>query len=222
MEFYVLKNSEAVNQKTTEYFSVRRKYGQAPRCSSCGEYIGSLEWLPPYEAEIKLWGDSFSDIAFGGESDLLVSERFRDLYEAARLTGFKGFDPVKIVKIETNRKNRGLEPPNYFHVAVVLDTASVDDRASGLVREQTPTCVECRSSGPIKFERLLLQKNSWSGTDVFYARGLPGTILVSARFAEFYKSKNIEGGMIVPAAEYRYDRDNFSWMDAYGKEEKGE
>jgi hypothetical protein len=38
---------------------------EAPRCPTCGRFVGMLKWQPPYRVEMDTWGDHFGDLAFG-------------------------------------------------------------------------------------------------------------------------------------------------------------
>jgi len=58
-KFYVLLNSDVDDRKNavTDFLkedSARR--GIAPKCLTCGKYIGMLPWLPPFRAELEVWG----------------------------------------------------------------------------------------------------------------------------------------------------------------------
>lgn len=212
-EFYVLQDSHDIEKTTTAFHPVARKSAPGPKCQTCGEFVGSLRWLPPHRVELELMGLAFADISFGGPSDFLVSERFKKLYEESHLRGLEGFESVEITKVKIRRVKTYISPPKYFHVTVPRDTARIDDWASGLIREGGPsTCLDCGSTGAIKYDHIVLMEDTWSGNDAFYARGLPGTVLVSNRFAEFYRSNQITGGRLVRAAEYGYDRDDYSWL----------
>ena len=213
--FYVLQNTDDIEKATTHYHPIDRQSGPSVQCEKCGEDVGPLMWLPPHRAELELFGERFADIAFSGASDLLVSERFKDLFEVSQLRGFRGFEPVEIVKVKFRKQKQKVVPPKYFHVSVPRDSARVDDRLSGLEREEQSICSDCGSSGAVKYVRISLLEGSWSGVDVFYARGLPGTILVSERFEQWYRLNSITGGMLIPAEMRSYDRNDFSWMTKY-------
>ena len=163
-----------------------------------------LPWLPPYEVELKVWGGKFADLAFGAGVNLLVSERFRDAYLGTELTGLLPFTAVSIRKIIPRRLSNSA--PTYFFTSVVQGTAAIDDARSGLVREGKQICPKCRIGGIIKrTSRLILEENTWSGEDVFIARGLPGTIVVTDRFKEFYDFNNLTGGEFIPVEDYSFD-----------------
>jgi hypothetical protein len=213
--FYVFQNTDDIEKWTTHYHPIDGKSGPGAQCENCGLAVGSLTWLPPYRVELELWGESFADVAFSGASDLLISERFKHIYQTARLQGVKGFEPVEIVKVKFRKRKHKAQPPKYFHVSILRDSARVDDQLSGLEREEPSTCLECGSSGAVKYQRISLVEGTWSGLDVFYARGLPGIILVSNRFEESYRINKITGGVLIPVEIRSYDRNDFSWMEKY-------
>ena len=43
------------------------------------------------------------------------------------------------------------------------------------------------------------------GEDIFIARGLPGTIVVSERFKEWCEANEVRNAVFVPAEEYAHD-----------------
>src|SRR4029078_8184867 len=101
--FYILEQHPVdTTDAETEFFSLKPdNTGDAPRCPTCGDYIGMCRWLPPYQVELKLWGWHFGDIAYGAGLNVLVSERFRALYEEHELVGLTGFEPVRRTRAHT-------------------------------------------------------------------------------------------------------------------------
>lgn len=210
MKLFVLEPPYDISEATTNYTIVEpSKSGPASRCQECGEYVEMLHWLPPHRVEIELLGKDPGDFVYGGPIDVLVSERLRDLYQSAHLSGFEGFDPVQVVKIKRQRKLIGGQIPNYYHVRVGRSSAKVNDKASGIRREEGKSCSECGGGGILSANRIVLEEGTWSGEDAFYARGLPGIILVTSRFAEVCSTYRLKGAVLTPALEYRYERYGF-------------
>jgi hypothetical protein len=107
----------------------------------------------------------------------------------ADLVGFERLDPVKVVRVKRRKRGTG-DPPDYWLASIQRSRAMLDDTASGLVREEAPLCEECRVGGVIKqVDRVILRPGTWSGEDVFFARGLQGTVLVSERFKRLTEAK---------------------------------
>ena len=92
MRFFVLDYKPGHARGETEFYSVQPdNVGEAPKCEACGCFIGALKWFPPFRAGLELWDSIFGDIAFGPGDELLVSERFKVLWEERGLTGLQGF-----------------------------------------------------------------------------------------------------------------------------------
>jgi hypothetical protein len=180
--------------------------GDAPRCPTCGRAFGALRWLPPYRVEIETWGKAFGDVVFGPATDLLVSGRFASLWKETGLVGLDGLDPVEIVKVVRHARLED-DPPRYFRADVVRSKATIDDSASGLVREGRPICRDCRLGGIIKRVRgIVLEPSPEPVEDLFVARGLPGTFLASERLRAFCSSQNILNAVFIPASQYRFGK----------------
>src|SRR5262245_13046428 len=148
MQFYVLAEPRAEDSDVRTDFidaGLRWKVGEAPTCPVCGAGIGSRQVLPPRRVELGLWGRHFSDLAFCGGADVLVSARFRDAFLRSGLTGFSGFAPVEIAKVVARLGKIPKPLPSYFQAVPGRSRAAVDDRASGLEYEERWTCDECRT-----------------------------------------------------------------------------
>src|SRR5689334_3109417 len=61
-------------------------------CPRCGDGLGLLPWLPPHR--IALSSQRYPDFLWGVGFDLMVSDRFKQLYRAAGLQGIGHFDPA--------------------------------------------------------------------------------------------------------------------------------
>jgi hypothetical protein len=147
------------------------------------------------------WGD----IAFGPSDQLLVSDRLKTLFTEAGLMGFTRIDPVQIASVTRHGAAVG-EPPDYYLGSIQRSRAALDESASGLVRDETPRCSECRIGGIIKrIRRIVLESNTWSGEDVFFARGLPGTVLASERFMRMCKQNELANCSLISADDFRFD-----------------
>jgi hypothetical protein len=179
--------------------------GDAPTCPACGKPIGLMPLLLPLSVELEAWGWRWGDIAFGTGNQILVSDRLMGLFIEARLVGLEFMGAVRVVKAKKQKRTTG-ELPTYHLASVQRSRAAVDQLASGLVREGGPICPECRTGGIVKrADRILLEANTWSGEDVFIARGLPGTILTSERFQRLCSEHQLANCSLVPAEEYSFD-----------------
>jgi hypothetical protein len=155
--------------------------------------------------ELETFGAQYGDIVQLG-SDLLVSERFRLIYAESGLCGLTGFDPVEVVKVKRRGKRLG-SPPAYFKAAVPRTRAAIDQSASEFVWEDpTSICHDCRIDGIIKsYRRVILEAGTWTGEDIFYARGSTGVQIVTSRFRETCEANRILNVVFIPAEEYGHD-----------------
>ncbi len=212
MGFYVFKLAIESAKGETEFADTRPvRTGDAPTCEKCGGFVGSLVCLPPYRVELELWDSLFGDVAFGPGGDLLVSGRFMTLWQERGLTGLQGFDAVEVVKVKRHKRKKPdlSEQPDYYRVSVVRSQAAIDDAQSGLEREDPEVCPACRTGVAScivkRARRIVLEPGTWTGEDIFIARGLHGTRLVSERFKSFFDDYKITSAKLIPAEEYSFD-----------------
>jgi hypothetical protein len=180
--------------------------GDAPHCPRCGDPIGMLTWLPPYRVELELYGQGLGDFVDGPGDEVLISERFAEVFRAEGLTGLLGFHPVEVVGVR--RKRKGPKPavvPRYFVVTPCFGRGAVDEGRSRLRRNKPVTCPECRFTGVDSIHGFVLEPGTWQGEDVFRPRGEQGSIFVSERFAEFVKQHGFTNMKLIPTEEYAWD-----------------
>jgi hypothetical protein len=138
-------------------------------------------------------------------NDLLVSRRFRQVYEQERLQGLQGFDPIEIVSIKRRRKTLE-DPPEYYRVNTVWSRTRVDPTASGVEWDnKEPICPECLEDGLVKgWNGVVIPPRLWSGEDIFRPRGVPGVIVTSQRFHAVCQANDIKNAFLLPAESYSY------------------
>jgi hypothetical protein len=183
--------------------------GEAPRCPSCGGFIGMLKWLPPYIVEMDTWGDYFGDFAFAGGSEwFLVSDRFRSLYVQSGLTGLSGFDPIEVTKIARHNKKLHGSPPQYFKVDVIRSQTSVDQAASGFEWSEgasiCPVCLFPKEGVIKRWKAVVIRPESWQGEDIFVPRG-SGELVTTNRFKELCEASEVKNAVFVPAESSSHD-----------------
>jgi hypothetical protein len=211
MKFYYLETlpKDPYRSSAVEVYDLEHKNkGPAPKCGVCGAYIGPYQYLPPFLVELELeagvtqYGDL---IDYSGDA-LLVSDKFKNLWEREDLIGLSGFHEIKIKRIKGIRRAKEA-CPQYYHVSVARSRAAIDAKASVLIRDGSkPICPECRTGGIIKrMARIVLEPNTWSGEDIFIARGLPGTVLVTERFKEFSDGHRFKNVLLIDAKDYSFD-----------------
>ena len=118
------------------------------------------------------------------------------------MTGFEGFDPVEIVRVKPRRRFKG-NVPRYYHVTVVRSEAAVDQVRSGVEWGKSVVCPVCRTARDLRrWQRVILEADTWTGENIFEARGLPATYIASERFKKLCETYGIANAVLIPAEEY--------------------
>jgi hypothetical protein len=174
--------------------------GPGPRCAVCSSFIGGKEWLNPKRIRFEVGTRSRSrpgDVVFGSGALFLASYRFRYEFETAKLKGLGRWDEVEIV---------GKAQGRYFHP--VLAGRTVRCRLAGRVSwVEEPNCEVCGNGLKEAIRGIDVDQTSWNGEDLFVPLNLPGTIVVSPRFAAWANKHAFTNLELVPAFE-------FSWPSA--------
>ncbi len=185
-----------------------RNMGEAPRCQACGRFIGLLTWLPPFRVEIEAFGRDYGDVVPIG-NDLLVTQRFKAIYEGLGLTGLTSFELVEIINVrQKSRLRRTYDPPLYFKTGVIRPgRTAVAPEASGYEWEgEGPTCPVCLIDDTLRrYARIVIDSRTWAGEDIFYPRGGGVNFVVSERFKNACESHDIRNACFIPTEEYSYD-----------------
>jgi hypothetical protein len=208
MKFFVLVNPKGGRGiAVTDFAPVDGSHtGDAPRCDTCGNYVGLRPLLFPVRVELECWGSKWGDIAFGPGDQLLISGRLRRAFAEAGLNGFTLLDPVEVAKVRRRQPSMKGNPPDYWLATLARSEAVLDERASGLERGDGSVCTDCGLGGVIKrIHGVVLRPNTWSGEDVFFARGLPGTILTSERFKSLCENAGFANRAFLDAQMFSFD-----------------
>jgi len=201
---YLLKRrGTPIGEATTDFIQADpHNVSDGPNCPACGRPTGPYRWAPPLRAELETWGKRFGDMAFGPSSDMLVSERFKDLWLTSGLVGLEGFEPVEIVKVVRRGKRFKDPPPAYVRVAAQRSQAAFDDVSSGVqwLEPPSPRCDVCRVGGNAKgWERIVLEEEPKE--NICTVRGLGAWVLVDEHFKRFVEENGLLNCPLVPAEE---------------------
>jgi hypothetical protein len=186
-------------------------WGDCQYCPVCGGAVSGKKWLPPRRiqlssSKINKWGD----FVWGAGFQLLVSHKFKEVYEHVGLSGIDEFSqPVEIVRMGTLKSGVFPTPPPSYHlIHIPWGGANMDDVASGLQHKhpENITCNYCRVdvSGR-KYDRLAIEEGSWNGSDIFIPRNAPGTFMVSEKFKQVAQEQELTNIWLIPAEKYAYD-----------------
>lgn len=208
MSFFVLRNPRAEEGSATTDFipASNAVLGDAPRCRICGGYTGLRPLLAPLEVDVEAWGQSWGDVAFGPGDQVLISEKSKRAFENEGVRGFERIEPVTVRRSRRRGEFKAASSPRYWLATIIHGTGFIDDDQSGLRRSAAQVCCECGLGGVLHgLKRVVLTPGSWSGEDVFYARGLPGTILVSRRFKHVVEASGLAGFQFENGDDYELD-----------------
>lgn len=183
--------------------------GPGQDCPICDRPIGGFEWLPPHQVKLssakpEKWGD----FLWGAGFSLMISNQFKQLYEAEGLNGIEHFYPPATI-IRAGTRKSGDFPygtPIYHLVSIRWNGANLDDNASEVERKpaKPPPCPYHRGS-IVSLDRIALQPDSWDGSDIFLAGGgLNSAIMVSERFHGVVEKYKLTNAWLIPAEKYAY------------------
>jgi hypothetical protein len=165
-----------------------------------------MTWQPPHRANLVLHGEELGDFMEASGHELLVSERFAQLFRQEGLKGLEGFHPIEVLRVR--RKRRGPKPshvPSYMLVRACLSRTAVDMTRSRIPCSRPPTCEECRYMHMEAIHGFTLEPGTWQGEDVFRPRGLYGFLTVSERFERFVARHGFTNMRLIPTEEYAWD-----------------
>jgi hypothetical protein len=213
VKFYILSkpNAGSAEDRTagTEVFLEEGfKTGPAPQCSNCQTFLGMLSWLPPYRVKLETWGHEYGDLVREGD-DLIVSDRFVEMFRQAGLQGLDTFEPIGIRNVVNRRGKPKERIPAYFKTTVHRGSATVDQAASGYEWAANSTvCPVCLWGKLKRCRSTIINPATWNGDDIFFPRG--GTpLVVTERFKIAFEAARLRNGVFVSSEDYGYD--NFPW-----------
>lgn len=171
-------------------------------CVKCGKYPAGARWGAPYVVDLEFETGEAGDMCFGS-GELFVSEKFIQVWEHQGLTGLSGFEKAEIRKIRRLIRRKPVIVPTYYHVNVAQPNIVFDRVASGVVSDTSAVCPVCNMGGAIAaFRRiaLKLEGNQQSAPDIFRAKGLPGSLIVSSNFYTSVVMSHLSNIVVVPAS----------------------
>ena len=213
-KFFVLKPEEGLRfGRKWAYAQIQKpdNTGEAQHCPVCGDPVSQMKWLPPHNIKLssakpQKWGD----IVWGAGFPLLVSSKFKGVYERESLSGIADFSPpVEMVRMGILKSGPFPNPPPSYHlIHLPWGGANQDDAASGLQHElpNKITCTYCRSGVTWrKQDRIVIEDGSWDGSDIFKPRNAPIQFMISERFKQIADEYEFKNTWFIPAEKYGYD-----------------
>lgn len=213
MNFYIIQKPVSESESDRAYGTDCDKtdhvrYNDAIHCAKCLKPISMRQWLPPFEVELTTYGRQYADF-LECISDMLVSDRFIEVYRNSELKGFDEFSPAQIVKLRHRTKKPAEPIPHLFRVPVKMSMTTIDQVVSEYEWEDCSKICPCCLTGPlIRYKAQIVDQSTWDGLDVFKPRG-GKRILVSQRFVDTCQQHNLKMGDFIPSETFGYD--GFPW-----------
>jgi len=179
--------------------------GESSTCPLCGRIMGPLLWLPPRRASLVTYGIPTTDIVDcpGAGDGLIVSDRFRTMWETEGLRGLESFEPIELVP--ARERSLRTESPTLYFVLPRRDGTRLDDEKSNVVRSGEERCPMCGGATIARLDGLVLDPTTIAGNDVFILSNCNKT-LISPRAKEAFDRWNITHYGLI-----RDDHFGFDW-----------
>ncbi len=184
------------------------------KCPNCGAATGPMCWQPPYEVVLKQPRNVGDFILGAGGCDLLVSERFLHLYEQEQLGGIEEVLPITVVRMGTTKAAKLLEPPKLYGLYLCRSLTHLKYEEMGIDWGKPPNPDYCRICGPgggskggwwRSRKRVVVDKSSWTGEDIFYAINGPRTILLSGKASQVIIDNKLTNAKVIPCEEAEHN-----------------
>ena len=125
--FYVLVPGRGSASDTEFFKSEPITRGEAPKCATCGRFLGMRRWMSPHHAQVVVHGERPGDFAFASSSEFLVSEV---AMSAIRDEGLTGLNDLEEVEISSTLRAESAEPGRYFYGEITQQGADLDPRGA--------------------------------------------------------------------------------------------
>lgn len=222
MNFYIIEMLRTTNEWYYNEVSInKRVYDKKhpPLCPYCGRQLRRYVLNPlnfDMDIAVPYFGDMIYDVEF-----IIVSERFRTLFEKSGLKGIENFREMTLKKIRTHngvRKAKLPEPPRYFMADIVVDGAAIDLKKSKAVFHRPEFCHYCTeptdpyledldgNQGLVKWDGYYIEQTRWNGNDIFVVLSYPIRFAVDQKFKVWFEENQLQPGCcFIPERDYKED-----------------
>lgn len=200
MNFYILDDTKDIqeyhvrehSQRNIQYkgkwcdaYEVDEILGDTDECPLCGRPVSLRKWEEP--RKMRLSNTRYPDrLSYWLTGSFVVSERFKDAYIHANMTGISSFSEITVVKV-AHKKENSPPPPKYYYAELVYSQSVRLDVKKSIAygSKHDWSCPLCNPDGKTwdKVRHLALHTDKWDGTDIFKAYAVG--ILCSERFYAF-------------------------------------
>lgn len=175
-------------------------------CPLCGKKLGSPIWKHPRKLTIST--SQYADAMYGSLLTV-VSEKFKQAYEASDLIGIRSFGEIESYKVQRKKKNAP-SPDKYYTMSVSPAEVYLDLENSQIdyLEEETdsPVCALCTPTRKISCEihKLVLNTDKWNGEDLFYVPAMGGNLFASERFVQWIRDNQLTNFWFSKVEEYKF------------------
>jgi hypothetical protein len=194
MSFYVLNN----HLFDDDDFAISEKIppinlAPADRCEVCNSPISLKKWLPPYN--VRVTKKRLGDFIVGDVHPFLVSQKFKDLYEAGGYRGIDFFSPVQLFF-----RRQPLDAAYYFP-RIPYNYNNINLERCGIKYDPTDVCLRCQHGGKkddSAMTGLFWEEEAGIVEDVFENHSA-GQYSFSQRLKDAMEAAGITNTVFVPA-----------------------
>lgn len=234
MNFYIVKMLRTTNEWYYNKVNInKRVYDKThpPLCPYCGRQLRRYV-LTPLEFDMDIAMPYFGDMVYDVEF-IIVSERFKNLFEMSGLKGIENFREMTLKKIRTYngvRKAKLPEPPRYFMADIVVDGAAIDLKKSKAIFHRPEFCHYCMlpthshykdggNLGLVKYNGCFVDRSRWNRNNIFVLLGEPCRFAVDQKFKDWFELNHLQPGcLFTPENEATMDYTTESMTNTYSFE----
>jgi len=145
---------------------------------------------------IILPSSNVKDFTWTWYSELLVTDNVLQIFQDAKLTGFKTRQ-VTVSKV----KRKGNKPvPKLWEIVVTGNGGEADPACGVALRYKCDYC-KYRVYSPYQDNGIIVDPNNWNGTDFFTVNAYPKYILVTEKVKEVVEKNKLKGCVFIPSTK---------------------
>lgn len=187
MKKFVLSNALTDNLKFTDAIAADPyvlKEDETSYCPKCKRMSFGLNWYPPYKIEV--YKRNIGDIILG-TNPMIVTKKFKDVYEQNGLTGIREFCRIESVKWKGNEMDSELYyvKLNRYDVPIDYDQSRMEGEDAGW------QCDLCNPDGKLDiFANGVYFKKDFPA-DIFFIYAYGNRVFLSEKFLLVMESNGI-------------------------------
>lgn len=160
-------------------------------CPSCRDVLEPSHWRSP--CTVRMSSTKCGDLVQGATFELVVSDRVSVAFVESGLTGLVSFERIH----STPEMLTG-----YSAARPRVTVTRLDEQRSGVRWRRPPRCDVCRLGVRSGIERVVLDEETWDGSDVFMASSFYGRIIVTQRFVDWTGDLELTNFKFISSLDY--------------------